>query len=124
MSIASLQGSLLVSADNNSEEFLPSLAIDERVFLGAGKHAVIPVDLTSDAPVVVDMHGLSAHIVVARATSGKAKMTVTSTDGAAQNVPIDPLGIVISRSVPITAISFTRVAGVANSVKLFIGQKV
>lgn len=113
----------MVSADDNAAEFLPSIALDERLYLGAGKFAVIPVDLTGDAPVVVDMHGLSAHIVFARASSGKARMTVTSTDGAAQNVPIDPIGLVISRSVPITAISFTRVAGEANSVKLFIGQK-
>lgn len=120
MSIASITGALVVSADDNSDEFLPTIALDERH--GLARHAVIPVDLASDAPVAVQMNGVSAHVLWARSATGKVSMTVSSADGASQTVPVDRTAILISRSVPFTSISFTRVAGEANSVKLFIGQ--
>jgi hypothetical protein len=38
-------------------------------------------------------------------------------------VPVDGVFIVISRSVPFTAIDLTRVPGVTTTVRAFIGQR-
>ncbi len=64
-----------------------------------------------------------AHIVVLHAYGGKVRARLTSTDGAQQSVPVDPIHVTISQSVPITGLDLTRVAGAGTvSVRVFLGQ--
>ena len=80
-------------------------------------------DLVSDAAQPVAFGGvLSAHVVVIFSDK-KVMVTFTSADGASQNVPCDDTIQIISRTVPFTAISLTRVAAQETHVTVFVGQK-
>jgi hypothetical protein len=81
------------------------------------------IPLGADAPAAINFGGVvNAHVVVLKATGGKVRVRATSTDGALQAIPVDDLIIIISRTVPITAIDLTRVAGVLTLVDVFLGQ--
>lgn len=121
MSVLSVTGSVLVSLDDDTTDFAPYMGLDHRMALARGP-MVVPLELDTDSAVVVDLNGLSIHALVAL-SNRKVKMTMTSTDGTAQSVPCDPIAFLVSESVPITALSFTRVAGQATSVKLLLAQK-
>jgi len=95
--------------------------INESINLDA-KH-LDEVDLTADAPVSVNFGGVTnANIVILKAT-GKCRARITSADGASQAIPFDTYLILMSESVPVTAIDITRVAGVETLVKIFLGEK-
>ena len=80
--------------------------------------------LTVDTPVTVDFGGLTnANVIAIRAVGGKVKARLTSADGSTQAVPVDPLLLSISKTVPVTAIDLTRVAGVATTVRVFLGER-
>lgn len=82
------------------------------------------VELTVDTPVAVDFGGVTnAHIVILKAVGGKVRARVSSTDGASQAVPFDTYWILMSESVPVTAIDLTRVAGTPTTVRVFLGEK-
>ena len=100
-----------------------TIPFDEEVVL-AEKHYVEP-NLTVDTPVVVGFGGVTnAHVVVIAPDNGK-KVTarLTSADGTEQAIPVDDTFILITRTVPVTAIDLTRVAGTATKVKVFLGEK-
>ena len=79
--------------------------------------------LSADAVSVVSFGGVvNAHVVILKAT-GKVKARVTSTDGATQAVPFDTYWILMSQSVPITAIDLTRVPATDTTVFVFLGEK-
>ena len=80
--------------------------------------------LAADAPVAVDFGGgvTSAHVVIIKATGGKVKVALTSADGTLQAIPVDSMLILISRTVPFTALELTRLAGTATQVEVFLGQ--
>jgi hypothetical protein len=81
------------------------------------------IDLSSDSPAAVSFGGVaSANIITMKAT-GKVKARLTSADGSVQAIPFDDYFILMSRSVPITAIDLTRVSGVATTVRVFLGEK-
>jgi len=81
------------------------------------------IDLSSDSPAAVSFGGVaSANIITMKAT-GKVKARLTSADGSVQAIPFDDYFILMSRSVPITAIDLTRVSGVATTVHVFLGEK-
>lgn len=81
------------------------------------------VTLTSDAPVAVPFGTLaSASYASLRATGGKVVATVTTPDGTAQTVSVDPLLLLISESAPATALSLTRSPGVLTTVEVLLGQ--
>lgn len=71
----------------------------------------IEIDLTTDAPVSVQFNGMTAALVRVIATGGKVRARLTSADGSAQALPVDPFLQLISRSVPFTALDLTRVTG-------------
>lgn len=80
--------------------------------------------LTVDTPVVVDFGTLAAaHVVLLKAVGGKVKARLTSADGATQAVPFDTYFILMSDSVPITAIDLTRLTGIETTVRVFLGEK-
>lgn len=64
----------------------------------------------------------SAHVVVMKATR-KVTARLTSAEGATQIVPVDTTLLLISESVPFTAIDLQRVVGQSTSVKVFLGEK-
>jgi hypothetical protein len=78
--------------------------------------------LESGSPVNVSFGGLaSAGVVVLRCT-GKILARLTSANGAQQVVPVDSLLVLLSGSVPITAIDLTRAASTATLVQVFLGE--
>jgi len=96
-------------------------AIDEPMVLKAKHYDTIK--LSVDSAVVVNFGGVTnAHIVILKAT-GKVKLRVTSTDGATQALPFDTYLILMSQTVPITAIDLTRVAATDTDVMVFLGEK-
>lgn len=109
------------TAGDPSGELELSSIVEEAVSLA--NKAVGRYDLTSDAEQSVNLGGLSGvNVLVVKATGGKVKVKLTSADGSAQAVPVDGFAILISRSVPFTAMSLTRVAGTETIVNLFMGQ--
>jgi hypothetical protein len=82
------------------------------------------VNLGVDSPVSVPFGGVtSAHIVIMRAVGGKVKARITSADGTNQAVPFDTYWILMSESVPLTAIDLTRTPGTETTVRVFLGEK-
>lgn len=82
------------------------------------------VDLDDDDPHAVAFGDLpSAALVFLKAIGGKCRARITTTDGATQSIPIDPVGFLVSLSVPVTAIDLTRVAasGVTVRVRVALG---
>lgn len=71
------------------------------------------VVLTDDNPKAVPLGDMaSAALVFLRVESGgKVRARFTTTDGAQQSIAIDPVGFIVSLSVPVTAIDLTRPAG-------------
>lgn len=79
--------------------------------------------LTADPAVTVEFDSMTrAEVVIVRCSS-KVTVTVTSADGSAQVFPADPLALIISKTVPYTAVTLTRVAGTETTCQVFIGQK-
>lgn len=82
------------------------------------------ITLDTDSPVPVAFGGVTnAHIVILKAIGGKVRAAITSADGTAQLVPFDTYWILMSESVPVTAITLTRVPGQLTTVRIFIGEK-
>lgn len=80
--------------------------------------------LEADAVQAIDFGGLAAgHVIVIKLVGGKAKVRLTSADGATQAVPVDSFFVVIADSVPFTALDLTRQAGIEVTAKIFIGEK-
>lgn len=64
----------------------------------------------------------SAHVVIMKA-SGKVTARLTSSEGTTQIVPFDSFLILLSETVPYTAVDLQRVAGQSTTVKVFLGEK-
>jgi hypothetical protein len=80
--------------------------------------------LSSDAPLSIPFDTLvSAAVVFVRASGGKVRVRVTSADGVTQALPADPLLLVLSRSVPFTALDLTRVPGTLTTVTVYLAQR-
>lgn len=96
--------------------------IDDTVQLT--KKVALEYVLDTDDPVSVSLAGLTAlSVLFVTVIGSKVRVRITSADGATQAVPVDDLFMLISRSVPITAIDLTRAAaGVETTVNLFLGQ--
>jgi hypothetical protein len=99
-----------------------SASIDERLTIDNKTQTNIVLD--SDDAHDVPLGGLdSVHVLIMRTVGGKVMATVSSDDGDDQVFPVDPFLAVMSRTVPYTAISLTRVTGVPTTVKVFMAQK-
>lgn len=81
--------------------------------------------LGTDTPESIAFGDLaSANVVWLAVTGGKVRARLTSADGTQQAVPVDDLLIIVSRSVPFTAIDLTRVTGQTPRVTYVLGQKI
>lgn len=119
-----LTGSYEVTPQGNPLSFAPGIAaaINEAKTLAAKE--ICELALNADAPVAVPFGGVvNANVVILKSTGGKVKARVTSADGAQQSVPFDTYFILMSESVPITAIDLTRVAGTVTTVRVFLAEK-
>ena len=76
-----------------------------------------------DTPVPVAFGGVTNANVIVIFSNRKITLRLTSADGALQAVPCDGLLVLISKTVPYTAIDMTRVAAQETSVRVFIGEK-
>jgi hypothetical protein len=80
--------------------------------------------LATDSPVSVSLGGLSeVNVLVIKTTGGKVRARITSADGSAQSVPVDPFCLLIDLSVGITAIDLTRVTLTSTTVQVFLGER-
>ena len=89
------------------------------------------IELIGDAPVSVLLPGPSsanplgpqANCLLIKIVGPRVKATITTADGSAQVIPVDPLLILNSESVsPITALTLTRTPGVDTFAYVFLGQ--
>ena len=119
-----LLGSYEVAPQGSALSMAPSIIaqISENRTL---QHKMIAdIDLTVDAPVTVAFGGVvNAHVLELKATGGKVKATITTSDGAAQVVPVDSALILICDGAPVTALTLTRLASTPTSVRVFLGEK-
>ena len=80
--------------------------------------------LDADGQVAVPLGTVvNANVVIVKTVGGKVTLRATSADGALQAIPIDPFGVIISASVPFTALTVERVAGVETIVNYFLGEQ-
>lgn len=97
-------------------------AINETVML-ALKNGQDDYLLDVDTPVPVAFGGVTNANVVVIFADRKVRVRLTSADGALQSVPVDGMVILISKTVPFTAIDLTRVLAQETRAKVFVGQK-
>lgn len=95
----------------------------ERVLLA--RRAIFSLTLDGDAPVTVDLAGLDHVDVLGVRIADGAKVTLalTSSEGAAQEVPCDSFVWLSNVASPFTVITLTRTAGAETTVELFLGQR-
>ncbi len=99
------------------------MQIEETVSL-KGVPMISEYELTADPAVAVAFGGLaSASVVVIKSVGGKVRVRLTSADGSAQSIPVDSLAIILSDTVPFSAIDLTRVTGTLTTVKVTLGEK-
>jgi len=79
--------------------------------------------LAADPAVPVAFGGVTDANVVIITSDRKIMLTVTSADGTAQTIPCDGLTVLISETVPFTAITLTRVPATETRVRVFLGEK-
>lgn len=81
------------------------------------------VNLLADAAEPVDFGPVTnAHIVILTSDK-KFRARLTSAEGVDQAIPIDGVFVLISETVPITAIDLTRLPATDTKVKVFLGEK-
>lgn len=119
-----LLGSYEVTPQGNPLSFAPNIAanISEGKTLAAKE--ISELNLADDSPLAVPFGGVvNANIVILKAIGGKVTAALTSTDGSSQHVPFDTYFILMSDSVPITALTLTRVAGTPTTVRVFLAEE-
>lgn len=79
--------------------------------------------LTADPAFPINLTTVPSVSALYIETDAKVTLTLTTADGALQLLPVDGMMIWFSASVPITALSITRLAGTTTNVKLILGQK-
>lgn len=83
----------------------------------------IAFTVPSDAAFPIDLSATPNVNALFIDASAKVKLTITTADGATQVIPVDPMMIWFSASVPITALSITRVPSTDTTVRLILGDK-
>lgn len=80
--------------------------------------------LSTDGPTALPFAGLTdASVVAIKVTGGRAVLRLTSSEGAAQAVPVDSFCVLMSGAVPFTAATIERQPGSPVMVKYFLGQR-
>ncbi len=125
--VLTLAGSVTVEQADGS---MPSGSFNELMklaeSLGLTNLVVMPdIVLSADAAYTVTFPaGLTnAHVVFMRSVNGEATAQLTSSKGADQSVPVNPLAIVFSKTTPFTGLKLVRQAGVSVTVRLSFAEK-
>jgi hypothetical protein len=81
-------------------------------------------ELDSDSPQAVAFGGVTgATVLIVKAVGGSVKVTITSSAGSSQVIPVDSFLLIMTDSTtPITAVSLTRSPGVVTTCSVFLGQ--
>jgi len=119
-----LSGGYTVTPLGNPLSFAPTIetVIDEAVTLD--EKTLADIHLTVDSAVAVPFGSvINANIIVMKAVGGKVKARLTSADGSVQAIPFDTYLIIMSDTVPYTAIDLTRVASTDTTVRVFLGEQ-
>jgi len=100
-----------------------SAPLEEAITL-ARSPTLAEYELTADAVQAVAFGpATNANVIVIKTVGGKVMARFTSADGATQAIPVDSFLVVISESVPFTALDLTRVSGVTTTVRVLLGEK-
>ena len=78
--------------------------------------------LAVDSPVPVSLGGLSGVSALILTSTSKCTVRLTSAAGTQQLVPMDSILVLLSQTVPFTAIDLIRPAGIPVTVKVFLGS--
>lgn len=120
--VARLQGSL-----TSTPTYLPNgqarvtIPLDES--LSCANSLSTTANLTTDDPYTLSLGPLAnVNVLMIRATGGKIRVRVTSSDGSQQSIPTDFL-LLYTRTVSITAVDLTRTAGTSTVVSVYMGDK-
>lgn len=103
-----------------SGDFFAEGDLDEKIPLTL-KSAKL-MQLTVDGATVVSFDGLATAGVVYVKVDQPVTLTISSTLGTNQTLPLDDLWIHISQSVQISALSITRTSGVLTNCRVVLGQ--
>lgn len=109
------------SAINNSGNFEIGADILEQ--LSVLNKVAVTITLDADPAEAVNFSDLASAAAIILKTSGKVIARLTSADGAAQAIPVDGFLFVLSASVPFTALTLQRVAGVTTTAKVVLVEK-
>ena len=119
-----LSGAFTAEPDSGTTSGNPSTEVVLADTIRLTKRHSTVMDLTSDSAASIGFGGLTnAHVISIRASGGKIRVRLTSTDGSTQAIPVDPYVLVLCREVPVTAIDLTRVAGTSTTVFVFLGEE-
>ena len=119
-----LNGSYISTPSSGNPSGQPSVNTHIDEVVGLVRQAVSSVSLSSDSPASVDLCGLTnINVLMLKAVGGKVTVDITSADGTDQSIPVDSFLALTTQTVPITAITLTRVAGRATTVSLFLGER-
>jgi hypothetical protein len=111
------------SSGSSSADPVITASVDERLMLGT--ELLSQITLTTDTPAALPFGGLtSAAALIIKCVGGPITVSLTSSQGAAQVVPVDSFFALISATNPFTAISVARAPGGAPTVvRYFLGQR-
>lgn len=112
----------------------PTQSQSAQSLLPAELYAIIPLAkksygefiLTDSTVTAVPLGGLTeVHVLCVQTNAGKVRLRITTADGATQAIPVDPVYVQITSSVPITALDITRDTTISNAVtvSVLMGQK-
>lgn len=119
-----LDGSVITTPTLGQPSGVPAITIPLQQSLSLVNKSIQQFDLTTDAPVSVDLSALGqANFVLIQTVGGKVTAGITSdVAGGRQAVPVDPLLIEFYQSGSISALDLTRQAGVETNVYVFLGE--
>ncbi len=120
----SLDGTVITTPTLGSPSGIPTLTVPLSQQMSLVNKSIQQFDLTTDAPVTVDLSALDqANFLLIQTVGGKVTAGITSDlDPSRQKVPVDPLLIQFYQSGSISALDLTRQAGVETNVYVFIGE--
>lgn len=119
-----LQGSVSVGNQQGMVSGQPTIltSINERMTVTSDLAA--KYTLTADSVQSVDLGGLSnVNFLSVRAVGGKIRVRITSADGTNQSIPVDPILVLRSDSVNITALDLTRLANTETEVYIVLAER-
>ena len=123
-SIFRLNGSYTTTPQTGNPSGQPSVNAHIDEMDGLVRQAISTIQLTVDTAVSVDLCGLTqVNVLILKTVGGKVRVDLTSADGANQSVPVDSFFVLRTQTVPITAITLTRVAGTLTTVSTFLGER-